>query len=218
MAVAPLLNPSPKFQAFTSAGAMAAGYKLYVYQAGTVTPVTIYSDADESAQTNPVVLDARGEGNVWLRPNQSYKFVLKTAADVTVYTVDDVTVGQSQDEGEFDVAATGPFASETISVRYYRYGKMVTLQFPEMVKAGNNVSVQVTFDLTNMPASLRPDSRIRYAVAIVTDNGADKDKPGVINIPASGDATLFLNGATSSFTASTNDTGWGAFSVPYLTP
>lgn len=80
-----------KFHAESDAGLPATGYKLYTYASGTTTPQATYTDATlGSPNTNPVVLDARGEASVWLSSTSSYTFVLKTAADVTVWTVDGV--------------------------------------------------------------------------------------------------------------------------------
>jgi hypothetical protein len=42
--------------------------------------------------TNPVILDSNGEADVWLPDTTSYKYVLKTAADVLMYTVDYIAV------------------------------------------------------------------------------------------------------------------------------
>ncbi len=78
-----------KYREFTDNGAPASGYKLYTYEPGTTTNKATYTTADlDVANTNPVVLDSEGRAAVWL--SGKYKFVLKTDADVTVWTVDDV--------------------------------------------------------------------------------------------------------------------------------
>src|SRR3989304_9427184 len=95
------LPAPPKFSAtFVDAdgnAVPAVGYKLWTYIAGTTTPKATYTSYSlGAANTNPVILDARGEANVWLDGN--YKFVLLTDADVTVWTVDeirDLTNGQT---------------------------------------------------------------------------------------------------------------------------
>jgi hypothetical protein len=38
-------------------------------------------------------LDSRGEANVWLLPSLAYKFVLKDASDVLIWTVDNIDLG-----------------------------------------------------------------------------------------------------------------------------
>lgn len=84
------LSPAPKLQFFDSEGALLVGGKLYTYAAGTSTPLATYADSTGStANSNPVVLDSRGEANVWLG-NASYKFVLKTSNDTLIWTVDNI--------------------------------------------------------------------------------------------------------------------------------
>jgi hypothetical protein len=72
-------------------GEVRAGAKLYAYETGTTTPLDTYSDSGLSvANANPVVADAAGQfGAIYLKA-QAYKLVLKTAADVTVWTRDPV--------------------------------------------------------------------------------------------------------------------------------
>lgn len=80
---------SPVMQVFTSDGDPGVGYKLYTYESGTTTPKTVYTDeACTVAAANPVVFDSRGEATIYYA--DEYKFVLKTDADVTVWTVDSV--------------------------------------------------------------------------------------------------------------------------------
>ena len=84
------LTPVPKIQFFDANGHPLAGGKLYSYSAGTTTPLVTYTDqAGTSANTNPVILDARGEASVWLGTG-SYKLRLTTATDVDIWTVDDI--------------------------------------------------------------------------------------------------------------------------------
>jgi hypothetical protein len=87
-----LLSPSAK-QPFTdTSGAPAAGYKLYTYLNGTTTPQATFQDrAGTVANTNPITLDSRGEAVVYLTPGVVYRYVLKTADGVTVWTRDDVS-------------------------------------------------------------------------------------------------------------------------------
>ncbi len=85
------LSPVPKQQFLDNSGNPLNGGKLYSYIGGTSTPLATYTDSTGgSANTNPVILDSAGRANVWLL-NQPYKLVLKTSADVTIWTVDNVT-------------------------------------------------------------------------------------------------------------------------------
>jgi hypothetical protein len=90
--VSAVLLPNAKACFITSAGLPAVGYKLYTYDAGTTTPRTTYTDAAGGAtNTNPIILDARGEAVIYW--DGSYKVVLKDASDVTIWTVDNYSQG-----------------------------------------------------------------------------------------------------------------------------
>lgn len=90
------LSPSPKLQFFDANGNPLAGGKLYTYAAGTTTPLATYTDSSASVpNTNPVILDSRGEAEVWLGV-AAYKFKLTTSTDVEVWTVDDVVSANIQ--------------------------------------------------------------------------------------------------------------------------
>lgn len=82
-------------QSFTNnAGAPLAGGKLYTYDAGTSTPRPTYQDAAGTIpNTNPVIMDARGEALIFW--SGAYKAVLKDASDVTIWTVDNIASGDS---------------------------------------------------------------------------------------------------------------------------
>lgn len=85
------LLPNVKQRFFDANGLPLAGGKLYSYAAGTTTPLATYTSATESAtNSNPTILDANGEANVWIG-QLAYKFVLKDASDIEQWTVDGVT-------------------------------------------------------------------------------------------------------------------------------
>ena len=87
------LSPTPKLQFFGTDGLPLVGGKLYTYEAGTTTPIATYTDNTESSlNTNPVILDSSGQASVWLVDTTAYKYVLKTSEDVTLFTVDYVSV------------------------------------------------------------------------------------------------------------------------------
>jgi len=84
------LTPVPKIQFFDINGNPLVGGKLYSYAAGTTTPLATFTDqGGGTPNANPVILDSRGEANVWLG-SSSYKLRLTTAADVDIWTVDNI--------------------------------------------------------------------------------------------------------------------------------
>ena len=78
-------------QFFTDDGAVAAGYLLYSYLAGTTTPQATKTDQGGGTNNaNPIVLDSAGRCNLWLTDTAEYAFELKTPADALVKRWDDV--------------------------------------------------------------------------------------------------------------------------------
>lgn len=86
-----ILSPAPKLQFFTEGGIPLAGGKLYSYAAGTTTPLATYTTSSGiQNNTNPIILDSRGEAAVWLGA-ASYKLKLADSTDVEIWTVDNIT-------------------------------------------------------------------------------------------------------------------------------
>jgi hypothetical protein len=84
------LTPTPKQQFVDANGVPLSGGKVYTYTAGTTTPLATYTDSSGTVpNTNPVILDSRGEASIWIGA-ASYKFKLTTSTDVEIWTVDNV--------------------------------------------------------------------------------------------------------------------------------
>jgi hypothetical protein len=87
------LTPTPKQQFFDANGNPLVLGKVYTYAGGTTTPIATYVDqVGATANTNPIILDARGMANIWLQPTVSYKFVVTNSNDVTQFTTDNIVV------------------------------------------------------------------------------------------------------------------------------
>jgi hypothetical protein len=101
------LVPYPKFAAYDSNGNPLVAGRLYTYASGTTTPVATYVDAaGVTMNTNPVILDARGEANVWLQNGVAYRYRLADASDVTLWTVDGILVSQVPTLGQIPGTGT----------------------------------------------------------------------------------------------------------------
>lgn len=81
----------PKFRAWDpDTGLPLAGGKVYTYWPGTTTNKATYTgEAGDTANANPVILDANGEADIYL--DGSYAIKVTDSADVTAYTVDPVS-------------------------------------------------------------------------------------------------------------------------------
>lgn len=124
--------PPPFFTALDANGNPYAGAKLYFYVTGTSTPKDTYSDAALSTpNANPVVADAGGVFGSIFMSNEAYKVVLKTSADVTVWTADPVR---------------GPFSSGDVSIAGYA-----------LLASTNSFTATQTFQLTDNGATAGPE-------------------------------------------------------------
>lgn len=86
-----VIGSIPKFQ-FSANGVPMVGGTLTVYVAGTTTLIGTWQDSALSiANTNPIVLDARGECVLWLDSAVVYKFLLKNAQGVAQWTQDNIS-------------------------------------------------------------------------------------------------------------------------------
>jgi hypothetical protein len=104
-----VLAPQPKAQFFDANGSPLVGGKVYTYAAGTTTPLETYTDeSGVTPNTNPVILDSRGECNLWFSPASSYKVVLESATGTLQWTVDNIsTYGTLASQNSNNVAITG---------------------------------------------------------------------------------------------------------------
>lgn len=93
------LSPLPIQQFFGNNGRPLDGGWLFTYEAGTSNKIATYTDESGLSQnTNPIVLDFRGEARIWLDPELSYKFILSPRGDSdpptkAIWTVDNISSG-----------------------------------------------------------------------------------------------------------------------------
>lgn len=97
--MANLLAPTAKAKFFDNNGRPASGYKLFTYAAGTNTKLDTYVAAGGGLNTNPIILDFRGEANVWFPPNVAYKLVFSPPSDTdpptaAIWSVDNIVDSQ----------------------------------------------------------------------------------------------------------------------------
>lgn len=86
------LAPTPVFRAADNNGNPLFLGQLFTYEAGTTTPQATYVDSTQTTQnTNPVILNSRGECNLWLDPSLAYKLVLEDSAGNQIWSVDNIS-------------------------------------------------------------------------------------------------------------------------------
>ena len=103
------ISPTPKLQFLDANGNPLANGLLYTYIAGTTTSKTTYTTAAQTtANTNPILLDSRGQADVWLLAGEAYKFTLQNSSGVLQYTVDQITAaGTMSTQNASAVTITG---------------------------------------------------------------------------------------------------------------
>lgn len=105
MSASASIIPQAKQQYFTNAGTFLSGGKLYTYASGTSTLKTTWQDAAQTIpNTNPIILDSRGEATIYW--SGVYKVTLKTSTDVLVWTRDGVAEPGVLIAAEINAAAT----------------------------------------------------------------------------------------------------------------
>lgn len=112
------LAQTPVFKAFDNNGLPLFLGQLFTYAAGTTTPQATYVDSTQTTQnTNPVILNARGEANVWLNPMLSYKFVLQDSFGNQIWAVDNIQ-GALSLSGNIIPSADNQFSLGNASFRF----------------------------------------------------------------------------------------------------
>lgn len=98
-----------KFQ-FNQNGTPVANGKLFTYSAGTTNKLATFTDSTGGTpNTNPIILDANGQCDIWLTTGSNYKFVLSPSTDTdpptnAFWTEDNI----SSSTGSASLSANGP--------------------------------------------------------------------------------------------------------------
>jgi len=89
-------------------GTPADGGKVYTYVAGTTTPVSTFTTSTGNvANTNPIILDSKGEANIWVTGYIKVNVLQSDDTQVTGWPVDNVNAPNVfiwADKGNFDAS------------------------------------------------------------------------------------------------------------------
>ena len=192
-----------KFCEVTSTGAPAVGYKLYTYSAGTLTPLATYTNqGGATPNANPVVLDANGRADVWTSAS-SYRFILKTAADVTVWDTDNYSSTAASFLGtitanQVSYSQTTSYSAGTIGSAFKALGRIV-LDVDATGASDVTAAMLAVFDAC-IPLGLRvviPTGT--YLVSGPISNTATI-AAGSLQIECAGDVTINVSAGSTAFT------------------
>lgn len=117
------VSPIGTVQFFDNNGVVLSGGQIATFFGGTTIPIPTFIDSSATTQnSNPVILDASGRPsctgspagscNIFLLPNQSYKFVIETSGGVVLRTIDNVVIALPN-TGVFEVQGNNAFNTNT---------------------------------------------------------------------------------------------------------
>lgn len=81
------LSPSPRQYFVDNNGNPLVGGKLWTFISNTTTPQATFTDSSGSTEnTNPIILNSRGEASIWLNDELNYTYYLTDPNDVEIWT------------------------------------------------------------------------------------------------------------------------------------
>jgi hypothetical protein len=164
---------------------------LYTYIAGTTTLQATYTDSTATtANTNPIILDSRGEANVWLG-SAIYKFVLKDASDALIWTVDNISA---------PTAAVSPVLSGSVTIDSNTPTSALTIT---QTGTGAALRVQDSADPDSTPFLIDNTGQVGIGTATPV-SALEVASPGVIT----GAWAYLPAGTTMLFAQTSAPTGW----------
>lgn len=196
-----VVTPTAKAQFIDAAGVPLAGGFLYTYAAGTTTPQATYTDSAASTpNSNPIVLDSRGEANIWLA-SANYKFKLCDSTNTEIWTVDNIAAPST---------ALSPVFSSNVTISANTSGPALLVT---QTGAGAAIRVQDSADPDASPFIVDTDGNVGIGTA--TPANALDLAGGAIQLSTTGgtartvisaDATdsIFAASDARNFTVKTN--------------
>jgi len=188
-----VVTPTAKAQFIDAAGIPLAGGYLYTYAAGTTTPQATYTDSTAAtANSNPIVLDSRGEASIWLA-SAAYKFKLTDADGTEIWTVDNIAAPSTALSPVFD-------SNVTISANTSGPALLVT-----QTGAGAAIRVQDSADPDSSPFVV--DTTGQVGIGTASPANAIDVAGGAIQISTSGGTarTVISADSTDSIFAVSDD-------------
>jgi len=179
-----VVTPTAKAQFIDAAGIPLAGGFLYTYEAGTTTPQATYTDSTAAtANSNPIVLDSRGEANIWLS-SANYKFKLTDSDGTEIWTVDNIAAPST---------ALSPVFSSNVTISANTSGPALLVT---QTGAGAAIRVQDSADPDASPFVV--DTSGQVGVGTATPANAIDVAGGAIQISTSGGTARTVMSADST--------------------
>lgn len=175
MTVSTIPSVTPLLKFFDNNGAPLAYGKLFTYATATSTKQATYTDSTgNTPNTNPIILNARGECVVWLDSSLVYKFVLSNSTDTDppanpIWTQDPI--------GSFNISqTTGSFTTITVSAQG---------QIAYLTLTGSTIPANGLY----LPAA----NRLGFATGTTARGYIDSNGQWVINSPSTSGPALVVH-------------------------
>lgn len=182
-----VVSPTAKAQFIDSAGIPLAGGFVYTYAAGTTTPQATYTDSTgATANSNPIVLDARGEANIWLG-SATYKFKLTDSNGTEIWTVDNISAPTS---------GLSPVLSGNVTIDSNTAGTALTI-----TQTGTGLALKVE-DTSSDPTPFVIDATGQVGIGTISPATALDVNDGTIQLSSSGTSRATLAADASNTTLS----------------
>lgn len=162
-----------------------SGGSLESFASGTTTPQNVY-DADGNSLGSTLTLDSRGEimtvKNIWLKVGDDYKFRLKDADGVEVWTVDDITTDQGIRQFSDAITINVPSAKAPFVLNALAQGQLVTGLNADQVDGAhvgeNNGDIVLRENLSSAAQQATESAQgvAEIATQAEVDTGTDDDR------------------------------------------
>jgi hypothetical protein len=180
-----VITPTAKAQFIDAAGVPLAGGFVYTYAAGTTTPQTTYTDSTgATANSNPIVLDARGEASIWLG-SATYKFKLTDSNGTEIWTVDNISAPTS---------GLSPVLSGNVTIDSNTSGTALTI-----TQTGTGLALKIE-DQSSDPTPFVVDSTGRVGIGTISPSTSLDVNDGTIQLSSSGTSRTTLSADASNST------------------
>lgn len=175
-------------------GNVLTGGKIYTYASGTTTPQAVFtSAAGTTAHSNPIILDASGRvpsGEIWLTDGSQYKFVIKTADEVTIGTYENI-IGINSNFVNFTTSeevqiATAGQTVFTLTTMQYAPGTnnlVVYVDGVNQVEGGSYSFVETSSTVVTFTSGLHVGAVVKFVSAELLSTGV-VDSGSVVYQPA----------------------------------
>lgn len=98
-------------------GSLNSGGKVWTYVAGTTTPAATYTSSDASvANTNPIILDSKGECDLWVTGQIKVNVLESDNSQVTGWPVDNVGSGVANNDATMRWAGTAAGTANALTI------------------------------------------------------------------------------------------------------